>query len=68
MRGREQRLSRFGVRGNANGSVVSASIVAPSLLPHQRETPPRARANGGDRSERKMSGIPTAIGISQYVK
>lgn len=27
-----------------------------------------ARANGGHRSARAMSGIPTAIGISQYMK
>jgi len=28
----------------------------------------RPRANGGHRSARTMSGIPTAIGISQYMK
>ncbi len=32
------------------------------------EFPARARANGGHRSARTMSGIPTAMGISQYMK
>ena len=32
------------------------------------QTPALARANGGHRSARTMSGIPMAAGISQYVK
>jgi len=37
-------------------------------MPAGQEFPARARANGGHRSARTMSGIPTAMGISQYRK
>lgn len=37
-------------------------------MPAGQEIPARARANGGQRSARTMSGIPTAMGISQYMK
>jgi DNA-binding transcriptional MerR regulator len=36
--------------------------------PAGQEFPARARANGGRRSARTMSGISTAMGISQYMK
>jgi hypothetical protein len=47
---------------------VAIPVVSLSLLLVHAMDHPRARANGGHRSARTMSGIPTARGISQYMK